>query len=149
RRPSSPSPSPGCWRGSDSELAGADADPDRPRFRQPAAVTAIVAAVGWLAGLVAAPTLPPLDLASAAPLLAAALGLAWLCGARPAAGLAAVALAAALRAVLRAQSAERSAAVPPGSVADYADLGLAVELRGRIVAEPEPVDRGARLRVAA
>ncbi|HEY3107680.1 MAG TPA: ComEC/Rec2 family competence protein, partial [Chloroflexota bacterium] len=110
-------------------------------------MTAIVAAVGWLSGLFAAPALPPLDLAAAASLLVAVVGLGWLWRARPAACLAAVALVGALLAILRAQAADTPAG--PGSVLDYADLGVDFELRGRIVAEPERVDRGTRLRVAA
>jgi ComEC/Rec2-related protein len=111
------------------------------------AVTAIVAAVGWLTGLAAAPRLPPLDLAAALLLGLSIVGLGVLWRGMPAAGLAAAALVAALLAVLRAQAV--GPLDGPGSVVEYADLGLEVELRGRVVAEPERADRGTRLRVAA
>src|SRR5438045_6585728 len=90
--------------------------------------------------------LPPLDALAAAALAGCAVGLGGLWRATPLARLAAVAAVLALAGVLRGQVARPP--LGPGSVVEYADLGP-LEVRGRVVGEPERADRGARVRVAA
>ena len=105
----------------------------------------IVAVVAWLVGLQLGPAAPPLLGPAALALLVGAAALGWLWRRAPAARLAGLSGVFVLLGVLRAQAVQ--AEVGPGSVAAWADRGT-VEVRGRIDAEPERLDRSVRLRVA-
>jgi competence protein ComEC len=105
----------------------------------------IVAAIGWLVGLRVGAAAPPLFGAAALALLVGVGALGWLWRRVPAARLAAVGGVFALLGVLRVQA--EAPEVGPGTIASWADRGR-VEVQGRVVAEPERLDRGVRLRVA-
>lgn len=109
----------------------------------------IAAALGWLAGLYAAPSLPPLDLLLGVGLATVAALLGWLWRSAPSARLSAVALGFLLLAVARGQAAAAAPATAGASIADWTAAGQPVELTGRIVAEPAGDAQGARLRLAA
>jgi competence protein ComEC len=109
-------------------------------------VATIAAAVGWLFGLYLGPGLPRLGPIEGAALLAALLGLGALWRGVPLARVGTVAAIATLLGVARGQVVEPGPG--PGSVLELAGLGP-VELRGRIVDEPERSGVGYRLRVAA
>jgi competence protein ComEC len=112
-------------------------------------VATIAAALGWLAGLYVAPSLPPLDLLLGVGLATVAALLGWLWRSAPSARLGAVALGFLLLAVPRGQAAAAAPVASGASVADWAAAGQPVELIGRVVAEPAGDAQGARLRVAA
>lgn len=111
-------------------------------------MAAIVAAVGWLAGLYLAPGLPLLGLVPMALLLGGIGGVALLWRSAAPARVGALALLVGVLAVARGQVA--SAPLGPGSIVDYAGLaGGPVEVRGSVVAEPERGATGTRVRIAA
>src|SRR5262249_31151798 len=101
-------------------------------------------AVGWLAGVYAAPSLPPLAwwLGLALVVIAGALGV--LSQSWPAARSASVLVAFALLGVLRGQVAQS----PPASIADWASTDVPLTVVRVVVEDPEVDAQGARMRVA-
>ncbi len=107
-------------------------------------MAAIVAAIGWLIGLLAGPAMPHIPIVTIGACIVAAGGCATLWRAVPWVRLAAIVAMVMVLGIARVQLVEPENG--PGTISQWISTGT-VDVRGTIAAEPENVDGRARIRI--